>query len=44
MQTVVFILVLLKVCCAYIFVYPCVEKKGEVEASAVDLLIGNCMM
>lgn len=44
MQAFVFIHVLLKVCCAYIFVYPCVDKKGEVEASAVVLHIGNYLM
>jgi len=41
---VVFILVLLRVCSAYIFVYLCVDKKGEVEASAVVLHIGNYLM
>jgi hypothetical protein len=43
-QEVVFILLLLKVCYAYIFVYPCVEKEGEFEASALFLHIGNYLM
>jgi len=43
-QAVMFFLVLLKVCCAYIFVYPCVDKEGEVEVSSVVLHIGNYLM